>query len=733
MTLSVKISTGLRDLADKVDHLAERYHDGGDRVLECFINDYQFQSSFCDLWDNIPNKWKARLKTNRNRLYSQLRAKAPEVSLDKTVEGVVWNWATQPDEFYYRSSTVPLDNLSSSAGLDSIFSLIDYLDSQGFIDKVRRRLSLLFIAEIVDGWFASISDIKTLVDRLIQRGLISKARHVAEERLPGLLKGGRRYKALADSLGGPGALIYLPDYGHSAYEDHFHPNGDDGERIIHLLQQTVPKAAKKKRNGTLTAHDVANTIYNHKFKELGSCFIDCNPPSQQKKTTKEPVKMVRRNRKRAKYDSPQKSKRTDRIRRSSPGRQLNEPFRENEPVAVVVPSAQESLPTIQNTARERESEVSPEDSRSIHQFDPHQACNAQTYNDPLQPSAILFLRDGQAEYTFSHNQAHPNLHPKPGNRSAFSVQTKLDQPRSKNSEKMPNQPAAPQNLQFFHYRFIHQPTRIGSMQHSLHRPGEYTDRERQDGEQRDFIQTNTLHQSNYFSETETPYLGSFNSARVPQHTEKAANQPTGSGGIQPSHDQFIQNRSPSRSMSPIGVQFPSPHPTDLSVNLSQANKDSNIPSPSIIYQPALSESLDRSYQEYRTYHEQQMTESNALAQTLDGRLENFDQTGLLNRSSGPVEPTSRPSGSSHLNGHFNGATTSQNFQDNLQSSTLNNHDILPDQVFMADNLDMDWSLCIDAYPATATNMASAQGAEYRTENLDLGWAQLEGCYARTSD
>lgn len=85
------------------------------------------------------------------------------------------------------------------------------------------------------------------------------------------------------------------------YEEHFHPDGDDGERIIDLLRQTVPMAAKKKRNRALSAHDVADIIYNHKFKELERGFIDDDILLQHERAAKDPVKRVRRKRKRAKY------------------------------------------------------------------------------------------------------------------------------------------------------------------------------------------------------------------------------------------------------------------------------------------------------------------------------------------------------------------------------------------------------------------------------------------------
>lgn len=251
-------------------------------------------------------------------------------------------------------------------------------------------------------------------------------------------------------------------------------------------------------------------------------------------------------------DTQEKSNRTDQSQRPSPSPHLNDLFREELTALAVLPaSAHKSLPTVQNSARDRTSEDLPEESpRSISRADVPQTSHARPHDCHSQSRTIHFLHDRQARYASDHSQVYHNLQ------------------KSKNLDKTPNQPTAPQTLQFFHYRFIHQPSPADSMQDPTRPPREYTSIEGRrnrydvppqalDGEQRGFIQTSTPYQFDHIPETEAHYVGSFDSMGEPQHTEKRADQPTAVGSIQTSHGQPLRNRPQSGSAPHIDVRFPS--------------------------------------------------------------------------------------------------------------------------------------------------------------------------------
>jgi hypothetical protein len=151
---------------------------------------------------------------NQNRLYSQLRREHKVKVLEETAEDEIWSWGIQPEKFYEcGSSAMAARTRPNSKPLDAIISLLIYLKSQMYVDVVRWRLSLLFIAETVDGKFADISDTEVLVNLLVQHSFISvESRADAVCNLSIWLSAGRKYKVLADELGGRGALVYLPDY-----------------------------------------------------------------------------------------------------------------------------------------------------------------------------------------------------------------------------------------------------------------------------------------------------------------------------------------------------------------------------------------------------------------------------------------------------------------------------------------------------------------------------------------
>jgi hypothetical protein len=46
------------------------------------------------------------------------------------------------------------------------------------------------------------------------------------------LSAGRRYMSLANELGGLGALLVLPDFRPTYFEEHYHPTGGDRPGII---------------------------------------------------------------------------------------------------------------------------------------------------------------------------------------------------------------------------------------------------------------------------------------------------------------------------------------------------------------------------------------------------------------------------------------------------------------------------------------------------------------------
>jgi hypothetical protein len=134
--------------------------------------------------------------------------------LKESAKNEIWSWGVQPEKFYkYGSSAMAASSWPNSKPLDAIISLLTYLKSQMYVDVVCWRLSLLFIAETIDGKFADISNTEVLVNLLIQHSFISvESRGDAVGNLSIWLRAGRKYKVLADKLGGRGALVYLPDY-----------------------------------------------------------------------------------------------------------------------------------------------------------------------------------------------------------------------------------------------------------------------------------------------------------------------------------------------------------------------------------------------------------------------------------------------------------------------------------------------------------------------------------------
>ncbi|KAF4207292.1 hypothetical protein CNMCM8927_003566 [Aspergillus lentulus] len=275
-------------------------------LMEYFV-EALFETSFCELWETIPTKWRSRLKMNQNRLYSQLRKERKEHKvkvLEESAENEIWSWGVQPEKFYQcGSSAMAARTGPNSKPLDAIISLLTYLKSQMYVDVVRWRLSLLFIAETVDGKFADISDTEVLVDLLVQHSFISdESRGDAVRNLSIWLRAGRKYKVLADELGGRGALVYLPHYACTTYEEHFHPAGEDGRGVIDILQRSVPDAAAQKRKCNLNAHSIADTIYFHKFEVFQVTFVNFSPKSHER-AKERPAKRVRRRRRKARYDT----------------------------------------------------------------------------------------------------------------------------------------------------------------------------------------------------------------------------------------------------------------------------------------------------------------------------------------------------------------------------------------------------------------------------------------------
>ncbi|KAK9604845.1 hypothetical protein V6Z93_002793 [Aspergillus fumigatus] len=239
---------------------------------------------------------------NQNRLYSQLRREHKVKVLEESAENEIWSWGVQPEKFYEcGSSAMAASSRPNSKPLDAIISLLTYLKSQMYVDVVRWRLSLLFIAETVDGKFADISDTDVLVNLLVQHSFISvESRGDAVGNLSIWLRAGRKYKVLADELGGRGALVYLPDYSCTTYEEHFHPTGEDGQGVIDILKKSVPNAAAQMRKSNLNAHSIADAIYFHKFKNFQVTFVTFSPKSHETAKGRS-AKRVRRRRK-ARYD-----------------------------------------------------------------------------------------------------------------------------------------------------------------------------------------------------------------------------------------------------------------------------------------------------------------------------------------------------------------------------------------------------------------------------------------------
>ncbi|PWY94545.1 hypothetical protein BO94DRAFT_542834 [Aspergillus sclerotioniger CBS 115572] len=276
---AARLSQQFRDIANKVDQLATNYTGSDGEVLDYIFDDDDLETGLEKLWDMIPSRWRDRLQPKPNRLYSQLRRNYKGKSLDKFTEETVWNWALTPELFYKYGSTETVQH--NSKLFDTIFS------------------SLIRVEELVDQRFKEISDTNILAQSLIQHGLISnKIGDMAKGRLNTWILAGRKYKSLADALGGRGALIYLPDYSHSLYETLFHINGKHGLAIIQLLGNYVPKAAGEKRIYDFNAHDVADKIYS-KFACSQSTFI--HTTFIQEAVTEQRAKRVRRPRKRTKF------------------------------------------------------------------------------------------------------------------------------------------------------------------------------------------------------------------------------------------------------------------------------------------------------------------------------------------------------------------------------------------------------------------------------------------------
>ncbi|KAJ5742610.1 uncharacterized protein N7511_011342 [Penicillium nucicola] len=221
-----------------------------------------------------------RDRKGHNRLYERLCKDWTPNELGPEAEAVIWYWAIEPDTFFAPTPIVDPDH-ATPCMLDSVCRLLNHLATQTKVDVVRWRLLLCFLVEFVDERITGTSNADHIVHLLIQAKLISPGvQHMLSVNLVKWPKAGRRYVSLANGLGGWGALVYLPAFAPSHYEEHYHPDGMDQSRIIQCLQEQVPTTASLKRNDW-NAYEVANALRQHWRRKCPTSFFHCDPCGHQ--------------------------------------------------------------------------------------------------------------------------------------------------------------------------------------------------------------------------------------------------------------------------------------------------------------------------------------------------------------------------------------------------------------------------------------------------------------------
>ncbi|EDN04293.1 hypothetical protein I7I51_02648 [Histoplasma capsulatum] len=157
-------------------------------------------------WGKVPKAWKNRILNKTNRAYKAITGyPADESDIDIAVKTTVWIWDDDPDSFIsWRSSPQ-----QGTAPLDFFISLVNTLLRSGLI-------SASFHSQICGKW-------------------------------PQMVRGGGKYNSISNDLGGYGAMVYIPDVGHTTYEVHLPSTGTIFSATIEeLRKKNVPKKAERK-------------------------------------------------------------------------------------------------------------------------------------------------------------------------------------------------------------------------------------------------------------------------------------------------------------------------------------------------------------------------------------------------------------------------------------------------------------------------------------------------------
>jgi hypothetical protein len=236
----------------------------------------------CRLWNELrPGPSRPPLtRRSKNRLYNKLCGKWSPNDLSGEAEAIIWNWASDPDSFFRPSDHDP--DISTHSMLDSVCRLLNHLQkTRTTVDPVRWRLLLCFLVEFVDEQIAGVSDPAEISLLLVQAKLVSPGlEQLLVVHLKKWLSAGRRYMSLANELGGLGALLVLPDFRPTYFEEHYHPTGGDRPGIIQRLKGQVPGAASLKR-GDRDAYEVADTLRQHLRTKCPMSFLSCDPSSRR--------------------------------------------------------------------------------------------------------------------------------------------------------------------------------------------------------------------------------------------------------------------------------------------------------------------------------------------------------------------------------------------------------------------------------------------------------------------
>ncbi|KAJ6065784.1 hypothetical protein N7444_001437 [Penicillium canescens] len=129
-----------------------------------------------------------------------------------------------------------------------------------------------------------------MISLLVQENLVSRGL-MQYKQLTDWRKAGSKYLALANELGGWGALVFLPALARTDYESHYHPTSKDMTKehqrriIIQRLREKVPQAASRERRGGRNAYEVVEALREHWRSKFSTIILDCDLYGRQETST----------------------------------------------------------------------------------------------------------------------------------------------------------------------------------------------------------------------------------------------------------------------------------------------------------------------------------------------------------------------------------------------------------------------------------------------------------------